>query len=282
MEHAEARELLDLAAVEPAGFERLAAGDTVESAALAAHLAGCPDCTAEMARLHRASAVIREVVRQAPPADLRDRTLAFVAAVGRDRTALAAAPATTPATTTTAPASSRVAVAGARRFAGGGRLGLLAASIAAAIVVGVIGANLLATRSADQDRQSREIAALSKVATWALRIDGEPDARHVDLAATAGTSAARGTLVFSPHTHELVVVAQGLPEPAAGMQYRCWIEVEGSRRRIGQMYFGGDVSYWVGGVELLSSAGPGSRFGVSLAPIDGDSVGGEPVLVGAL
>jgi hypothetical protein len=278
MEHVEARELLDLAAVEPGGFERLAAGDTAESAALAAHLAGCPDCTAEMARLHRASAVIREVVRQAPPADLRDRTLAFVAAVGRDRTALAAAP----ATSTTAPAPSRLAVAPARRLAGGGRLGLLAASIAAAIVVGVIGANLLATRSAEQDRQAREIAALSKVATWALRIDGEPDARHVDLAATAGTTAATGTLVFSPRTNELVVLAQGLPEPAAGMQYRCWIEVDGSRRRIGQMYFGGDVSYWVGGVELLSSAGPGSRFGVSLAPIDGDSVAGEPVLVGAL
>src|SRR5262245_64619409 len=41
MEHTEARELLELAAVEPDGFERLAAGDTAEAAALAGHLAGC-------------------------------------------------------------------------------------------------------------------------------------------------------------------------------------------------------------------------------------------------
>src|SRR5688500_17859121 len=85
MEHVEALELLELAAVEPGGFERLMAGDTSEAAALAGHVAGCPDCTAEMERLRRAAIVIRDALRTVPPADLRDRTLAYVAAVGRPR-----------------------------------------------------------------------------------------------------------------------------------------------------------------------------------------------------
>ena len=71
MEHAEARELLELAAVEPDGFERLAAGDTPEASALAGHIAGCLECGAEMERLRRAAQVIRAAVRAAPPPELR-------------------------------------------------------------------------------------------------------------------------------------------------------------------------------------------------------------------
>ena len=96
MEHAEARELLELAAVEPDGFDRLAAGDTPEASALAGHLAGCPECSAELERLRRASLLIRDAVRSAAPPELRERTLAFVAAVGRDRSAIAVAPAGAP------------------------------------------------------------------------------------------------------------------------------------------------------------------------------------------
>ena len=41
IDHAEVRERLELAAVEPGELDRLAAGDTVDSAAIAGHLAGC-------------------------------------------------------------------------------------------------------------------------------------------------------------------------------------------------------------------------------------------------
>ena len=44
MDHTEARELLEDAAVEPGGFERLTAGDTPNAALLAGHLAGCIEC----------------------------------------------------------------------------------------------------------------------------------------------------------------------------------------------------------------------------------------------
>ena len=62
MEHREARELLELAAVEPTGLDRLAAGDTPDAGAVASHLAGCPGCTAEFERLRRTAPLLRERV----------------------------------------------------------------------------------------------------------------------------------------------------------------------------------------------------------------------------
>ena len=87
MDHAEARELLDIAAVEPGGLDRLVAGDTPAATALAGHLAGCPDCSEEFSRLRVSATVLRDVIATQPPAELRARTLAFVAAVGRPRAA---------------------------------------------------------------------------------------------------------------------------------------------------------------------------------------------------
>src|SRR5512143_78584 len=88
MEHAEALERIEVAAAEPLGLERLMAGDTPEAAAVAGHLAGCPACVEELARIRQTSALAREVIRATPDPALRDRTLAYVRALGRDRSAL--------------------------------------------------------------------------------------------------------------------------------------------------------------------------------------------------
>ena len=85
MDHDASREQLELAALEPAGLDRLMAGDTPIAQAVAAHLAGCPACSDELARLERTSRLVREVVRAMPPADLRDRTFAAVRAGGVQR-----------------------------------------------------------------------------------------------------------------------------------------------------------------------------------------------------
>jgi hypothetical protein len=70
------------------------AGDTVDAAAVAGHLAACPDCTAELGRLRRTAAILRDVVpSEAPvelPPDLRERTLAYVRELGVPRPAVAA------------------------------------------------------------------------------------------------------------------------------------------------------------------------------------------------
>ena len=107
MDHEDVREQLELAAAEPNGIDRLMAGDTPLAGSIAAHLAGCPPCTEELDRLRRASILIGDAVRTTPPPELRERTLALVRAVGRDRTpvvpeaarpaAIAAVPAASPA-----------------------------------------------------------------------------------------------------------------------------------------------------------------------------------------
>lgn len=280
MEHAEARELLEVAAVEPDGFGRLVAGDTPDAAALAGHVAGCPECADEMERLRRASAMIRDSVRSLPPPDLRDRTLALVAAVGRDRIGDDRA--------ATAGADAEVVDLGAvrreRRPGGvGSRRGLTlwAASVAAAVIVAIVGTGAWVGRIQDERAaaQAQQIASLAKVATWSLRIDAEPDAQYVELASASGATA---SLVFSPTSTELVVLASGLAEPPAGREYRCWIETDAGRSPIGKMFFGGGVSYWVGEAAAVDAAAEGTRFGVSLEPAGGDAVSGDAVLLGEL
>lgn len=277
MDHAEVGELLELAAVEPGGLERLTAGDTPEAAAVAGHVAGCPDCASELDRLRRDAAILRDVVRSLPPPELRERTLALVAAVGRDRPVASASG-----------AGERVAAglpAPLRPLAGRRqpRPGLWVAAIAAVLVVAVAGTALIVGSSRDLlvATQSGQIAALSRVAAATVRIGGEPDARRVELVAT-GNAAATATVLFSPSSGELVIVADGLPAAPAGEEYGCWVEIGGARTRIGRMFFAGDVAFWVGPVPGLASVPDGARFGVTLVPVGATTVDGQPVLEGTL
>ncbi|HYC07173.1 MAG TPA: hypothetical protein VEG29_04550, partial [Candidatus Binatia bacterium] len=94
MDHADVREILEVAAAEPGGIDRLMAGDTADARAVAGHLAGCLDCTAELDSLRRTAAILRDVVpAEAPvdlPPELRERTLAYVRELGVPRPTVAA------------------------------------------------------------------------------------------------------------------------------------------------------------------------------------------------
>jgi hypothetical protein len=102
----------------------------------------------------------------------------------------------------------------------------------------------------------------------------------VQLASATGAGSA-GTLVFSPSSTELVVVADGLAPAGAGQEYRCWVEVGGIRTGIGKMFFGGNLAYWVGDVPAVASLGPNVRFGVNLVDLAHPDTPGEPALVSA-
>jgi hypothetical protein len=289
MEHAEAREVLELAAVEPDGFDRLAAGDTADAAALAGHLAGCAECAAELERLRRASAVVRQAVRTSAPADLRDRTLAFVAAVGRDRSALAAAPAAVPETVPVSATAAEtpptgLAAARRRRSAGTGRIAMWAATIAAGVVIALVATQLLVVAPQDTQiaDQQRALSGLARAVAWSLAIGGEADAETVALDSTSGDAGLTGTIIYDPGSNRLVILAQGLDEPPPGMEYRCWVESGGQRTPIGQMFFADDVAFWVGEVSDLDAVGDDATFGVSLSPADDPSnVSADPVLMSA-
>jgi len=276
MGHDEVRELLQDAAVEPGGLERLMAGDTPTAAAVAGHLAGCPECTDELDRLRRSVGLIRPAIQAVPPPELRERTLQYVAEMGRPRGGDTAAAAT---------------ARGDGRAAGGpltiaprpGRVLDLRsfAALAAMLILAVAATGLVVGggRDAVIRDQAAELEAVGDVARWTLRVDAKDDARRVALASTTGVTTS-GTLVFSPSSTELVVVADDLARPAPGFEYRCWVELNGTRETIGRMFFGGNLAYWVGPVPEVAGLAGGAHFGVSLVSTTGPNEPGQPVLEG--
>ena len=289
MEHTEALERIEIAAVEPDGLDRLMAGDTADSAAVAGHLAGCAACTAELARIRRTSAIAREVIRTQPDPALRARTLDFVRAAGVPRGPAAGvpAPASPGAPETSAPAPAvpvDIAVARDRRALR--RLRIAVVALAAGLVIAV-GTGVYAYRSVSETPQAsiqaknNQIAALEETARATLRVTAQPDARRVELAPVPAGGTATGTLVFSPSSGELVAVASALAPEQPGQAYRCWVEAGGTRRQLGTMYWAGSVWTWAGPVAGLGDIPPGATFGVSLVSA-ADGVESQPALVGAL
>ena len=274
MDHDAAREQLELAALEPGGLERLMAGDTATAQAVAAHLAGCPACSDELVRLGRAAALIRQAVREMPPPELRTRTLAAVRADGVQR------PLAAPVAPIPPPAA--IAAQSTRRIPRGQVIGWVG-TVAAAVVMSVATTSFLVGSRVDEQlsAQDRTIAALEEVTTATLAVTAEPDAAHVDLDGVSDPTL-DGSLVFSPSTAELVVVAEGLTSPPAGQEYRCWIEIGGQRTPVGRMYFSDELAYWVGPAQAVSGVSGGATFGVSLVGASGQSIDTDPVLLGQL
>lgn len=315
MNHAEVRERMELAALEPDGLERLMAGDTPDSVIVAGHLAGCPTCLDEMGRLRRTASIVRGALAPATaqdpapgmgsptpvmvvahaattgiastaepalPPELKERTLAFIREFGVPRPRVEAVPdaatlaAAAPAVT--APGGPRPLRA-ATRGSGPGFLRPAAwvASIAAAVLLAVV-ATTLYTGSG---RTSDETADLSRLAAWTIDVAHAPDARQVSLTSPAGAAPA-GLLAFDPSSGKLVVSVHDLAPASSGKEYRCWMEVAGARTTVGRMFFAGGIAYWVGPVTGLATAPAGTRFGVTLVDATGSSNDGDPALVGSL
>ncbi len=284
MDHDDALEQLHLAALEPGGLDRLTAGDTAAAAAIAGHLAGCEPCAGELERLRRAVPLLRDVIRTTPAADLRDRTLALVRERGVARDADLGAP---PGTERGSRQGDRAP--GLPSLRRGPTSLPWVAAIAAAVLLSVTTTSLLVGQGAGRRaaEQSRVIASLGRVTSATLAISAGTDAKRVALAGQAGATipeggAPVGTLLFSPRTTQLVVVAQGLPEPPSGREYRCWVEVDGRRQDVGRMSLGGGVAYWTGATPAISNVPPGTRFGVSLTDIADGALDADPVIEGRL
>ncbi len=300
MDHEATREQLELAAVEPQGLERLMAGDTATAQAVAAHVAGCPACSEELVRLQRASTLIGRSLREMPSADLKARTLAAIRTEGVVRP-LAAVEAAAGAGEAVAVGPSGMAAAGSPALESGGTLGtaLVAtpptsirgrampapgwvALLAAAVVLSVVATSLAVGSRVDGQLASQQaaIAALQQVTTTTQVVSAQPDAEHVALAGPDPDLI--GNLTYSPSSTELVVVATGLTPPPDGLEYGCWVEVDGTRQRVGKMFFAGDLAFWVGPAPAISNAPDGATFGVSLVGPAGQVVDPSPVLVGEL
>ena len=291
MDHEGTREQLELAAVEPGGLERLMAGDTATAQAVAAHLAGCPSCSDELIRLQRAATLIREAVREQPPADLKARTLAAIRAEGVRRPlvvaagtgAAAGATATPPVATTSEPTPLPIEASRAadRRSSRNRWLGF-AGTIAAAVLLSVVTTTGIVNNRVDSElaAQGVTIAALEHVTAATMNVSAEPDAEYVAMKGT--DPALDGDLIYSPSTVELVVIADGLMPPPSGQEYRCWVEINGQREPVGKMFFSAHLAYWTGPAPELKGVSDGATFGVSLVDASGNSVDTAPVLLGQL
>ena len=157
------------------------------------------------------------------------------------------------------------------------------ASIAAAVVLSVVATTLIVGIRVD-DRLTaldHQIEGLETVTLATIDITAEPDTQRVALTSTAGDPAS-GNLLYSPSTVQLVVVASGLTEPPAGQEYRCWVEVDGTRTSIGKMFFSNDLAYWVGPAPSIAGVDEGAQFGVSLTTVGSPSAPSPPVLAGQI
>jgi hypothetical protein len=157
------------------------------------------------------------------------------------------------------------------------------ATIAAAVVLSVVAASYLVGARVDDQlaAQSVAIKGLQEITTATLTVTAQPDAEHVALAGVADPEL-YGGLTYSPSTSELVVVASGLTPPAAGLEYRCWVEVDGKREKVGKMFFNQDLAFWVGPSPAITGLSTGATFGVSLVDAAGSAVDTDPVLLGEL
>lgn len=273
-DHLAVREALELAAVEPGGLDRLEAGDTAPAAAIVGHLAGCPDCLEEMARLRRAETLLRSVLAETPDPVLRDRTLACVRTLGIARGEAAVSPGALAGTATVVQTPSPIPGPASRRRSVGPRP--WAASLAAVLVVGVFGGVLLGGGAARGDDPA---AALDTVTREMAALEAAGDAREAVLTDAAGAPA--GMLVVSPSAGRVVVAATGLAQPPPGLEHRCWVEVGGQRRMLGTMQRAGSVEWWAGDVALPAAIPPGVLYGISLVPEGADGPG-SVVLTGRL
>ncbi len=198
-------------------------------------------------------------------------------AIGEPSAPITVLPMPAPAAAASGPGASGSARGQTRRG-----LGLLAVAAAVVIAVGVGFAAGNASQRTNLDGRAAEIAVLQDATSTALRIQAQPDAQLVALTPTPAGEDASGSLAFSPSTGELVAVATGLTPEASSEEYACWVEVDGQRRRLGRMFWAGDLWTWAGPVEGLDALPPGALFGVSLSAADSGTGQPVPVLTGSL
>lgn len=274
MDHAEAIEKLADLALEPGRLAYLDTDPSPSGTGLRTHAAGCAACAAELAAMRRTGAAMAtrgtdgEAI-VAPPAALRERTLAAVAASAAEGTAGAAIAANEAGDSGVPAPRAADAIPGRRRT-----VPWLAAAAAVVIAVGAGGLGLLQAGAADRVRA--ENAALAATTAALGEVLADPGHRVAGLRTADGSPG--GTVAWTED--EVVVVASGLPALEPRQAYRCWVERDGVRTPIGSMALSGSTGHWVGsGYGSRDLLSPGSRFGVSVVTEDGAST---PVLIGEL
>lgn len=180
----------------------LGALDGDEREAFVAHLAGCPVCQAEVASLGAVAAQLPLAADElTPPAALRDRLLAEIAA---ERQVRPGPPAAGPLAPTPVAVVPRVA-----------RVYAVAAVLLLGLALGLLGWNLVLQRQTREAVRERDLArvelaqARAALATWTL--------------AAPGGQPASGQVLYLPRYQQAILVVSGLPPLQPGQVYQVWL-----------------------------------------------------------
>lgn len=291
--HAEAHERLMDLTLEPGALRRFAmaladGGESAMTDPLLAHVGGCATCRDTLASWKRTHDTVRHVLTGGSqagdigladladdehivaPAALRSALLELV-----DRAPERARP---PTAIEGHDRGNMARARPARLFRWRSQPGRRWLGLVAAFGIVAIAGGLVLDQSTRLDQARRETAALEAVATTLDRVLRDPGHVAVDLRAADGTPA--GSISWS--SRDFVVLTSGLQPPPAGSIYACWIERDGVRTPVGQMWFAGGTAFWTGSLDGWATTSFGSgTFGISLEPVDG-ARGHPAVLVGDL
>jgi anti-sigma-K factor RskA len=237
MSHEELQELLALYALE--------ALDPGEVAELEAHLATCETCPAELDELRIVAGAIGLAADPvAPPAELRERILAQVAAPR---------PAARPTAEVIRPAAGFWKPVAA----------LISLAAAAAIVALSMYALGLAERVRAIEGQLAEKRGLAEFLSSA-------DTATVVLAGTDEAPKARLKLAYDRRTGRAFLFGYDLPQPPAGKAYQLWF-ISGGKPLPGRVFDPGATGHGWWPEEVPADGRDASVFAVTLEPADGVS-----------
>jgi len=233
MDHAEAHERIADLALEPARLGALDESGSAEDAALRDHVESCPRCQGELANWHTFHGATRAALASnrheqlhpiVPPEDLRARVLQ--AARDEQRSQPRPKP-----------------IAGlarqSRRWPISGGASLALAAVFALVVAGL---GMLAVRdqSVRLDATLMESRWLSGTVSALSRVLAAPNHNAATLRAADGTGV--GAIAWTGH--DLVVLANGLPAPATGQVYSCWLTDGNTETAVGKMWFVDGDAFW--------------------------------------
>ena len=161
------------------------------------------------------------------------------------------------------------------------RLMWLAAGVAIALVAGAAGFAIGgASRDGTVDDLNAQVSRLGDAADAAVRIEAEPDARHLALVPAMAGDRSAGEVILTPGSGRLLVIAIGLAPEPAGYAYWVWIEQSGQPRLLGSLAWAGGAWSWSGTVDGLANlGGGGAAYRVSLVAAGGGAPG-DAVLSG--
>lgn len=291
--HAEAHERLADLALEPGALDGLGPAATDP---LGAHLATCEACRRDVEAWRRTHARLLEA--RGPGEDRVD--LAQLAgdqpipAPTQVRGAVLAAARRTPVVSRSTRGAAGAVIVHGQAVAPGSGVGEGSAirlpsrgrpaigrllPLVAVLAIAVVGAGVLLDQASRLDRADREVARLEAVTASLNRVLRDPAHQVVDLRGADGSPS--GSLSWS--SRDLVVLTTALEPPPPDRVYRCWIERDGKRSPVGQMWFAGGSAFWNGTLDewATTSFEAGGTFGVSLEPVSGPA-GNPAVLVAEL